>query len=245
MGWIAKMSHEGSRQSFNGIPSNWLIVLASGFIGAMFLGFARDGNAWALVLVIPCCLVALAFLLSILKRDTFFIREPLPATVPSGSVEAALQTKLRWTGRLRLHEKCAQRFIDMPVDATRLDDGSLALISRIDASTRFYSEVTESKVGIWLAIPQPESFEMAPGTLFYGSTGAPALELRFVDGSDGQKSRAIVSFESIQDRGVVLSWLEAEKEKAARSVAPLGTSGVQPNLAAKTNSPFNNSTSGF
>lgn len=235
------MSHEGSRQSINGIPGNWLVVLGSGFIGAMFWGFAREGNPWALLLVLPCFLVALAFFVSILKRNTFFVREPLPASHPVGS-DDALAVKLRWTGRLRLHEKCAQRFIAMPVSATRLDSGAFALISRIDASTRFYGVVTQSKTGIWLTMPKPESLEIECGTLYYGLRGVPSLAMRFIDGSDGKKSWAIASFDSSEARGALLGWLNTEKEKARRQTAPMGAPAAAP--IANPNSPFSSSTSG-
>ncbi|RYG69524.1 hypothetical protein EON80_09635 [bacterium] len=236
MGWVARTSHNLSRQSVNMVPMNWLVIFIAGVVASGCWGImVTEHNPLAIFGAIPGLAVFLAFLISFVKRDTFFTTEPLPtATAVSG--DAPLQTELRWTGKLRLHEKAAKRFIDMPAMATRLEGGEFAVVSNIDASTRFYGVVTNSKVGAWLALPQPHSFEIEAGTLYYGFRGAPALRMRFLDGTDSKKGVAILSFDAPTDRDAFYSWLEAEKATASGHA----TSTVAPVL--NPSSPFATST---
>jgi hypothetical protein len=237
LGLVAQTSNSLSRQSVNLVPMNWFVIIVTGGIAVM--GWAivfGDGNPMGLLGALPFTFIAGAYIASFVKRDTFFIRESLPAPVPI-SGDAPLATDLRWTGRLRLHEKAAKRFLDMPATATRLEDGSFTVVSNIDASTRFYGVVTNSKVGLWLALPRPASFEIEAGSLYYGFRGAAALRLSFIDGADEKKAKAILSFDSPEARNGFYSWLEAEK-------ARVGSPAISSNSPqASSASPFSSSTS--
>lgn len=236
MGWVAKSSHSLSRESVNLLPMNWLVIIVAGIFSLCFWGMGLfEGRPIAILGAIPCTLITLAYLVSFFKLDTFFVSQPLPE-LQAVAGDTVLATGFGWTGRLRLHEKAAKRFIDMPAQASRLEDGSLVVASHIDASTYMYSIVTQSKVGVWLAVPQPATFTIEAGSLYYGFKEAPALRLRFTDGTDSKNRKAILSFDSEQARSAMASWLAAEKAKAGGNAMSASIPQANPDL------PFSSST---
>jgi hypothetical protein len=143
-----------------------------------------------------------------------------PATSAPGAVSeanarqsATQNATLRVTGKLRLHQKCAARFLDVPAFLMRLKGGELAVASHIDASPSLDGRVTESRVGVWLIVPQAGSLRWEEGRLYHGFKPAPALRLRYNDALDkGKKSTAVLSFANETERAAIM--LELTKEAA-------------------------------
>lgn len=232
MGYVAGVNASSARQSVNLIPGNWLIIGMSGFIGAILTQIGlRDHDPTALWFVVPLLLVSLLFLVSTLKRDTFFHAEAnsgSPSTAPAQST--IFETSFGFTGKLRLHEKEAQRFINVPARAMRMESGALAFVSRIDASTRTYGVVTKSKVGAWLSMPRFESSRIECGTLFYGKKPQAALRLGFIETSNAKNGRvkAILTFDNPAQRDAMRAFLLAQTQGATMAVpvaaSPFSTS---------------------
>lgn len=227
LGYVAGVNANLSRQSVNLIPLNWALIgfcaVTSAVLGQIGL---RDRDPQALLFVLPLLILGLPFLISTLKRDTFF-RPETAANAPLVSrPEAALfETGFGFTGKLRLHEKEARRFLDVPARAMRLDDGALAFVSNIDASTRFSGVVTKSKVGLWLSVPRFESTLESPqiecGTLFYGKRPRPALRVQFFETSDAKSPRvkAILSFDEASGRDAMRAFLLNQNQSAATPIS--------------------------
>jgi hypothetical protein len=118
---------------------------------------------------------------------------------------------LRVSGKLRLHEQCAARFLDVPAAFVRLPSGELAVASNIDASSRMYGQVTDRRIGIWLIVPQPRTLKWENGCLYNGFKPLPALRLRYADALDkGKTSTAIVAFDNEAARDHFATQLQAE-----------------------------------
>ncbi len=227
MGFVAGMNHSLSRQSVNFVPMNWGLIGVCGVVGAVMLQIAvRDGDPSGYAIAFPALLVGLAFLISTLKRDTFFRRENgsengSGAPVAPASETAIFEAPLGFTGKLRLHEKEARRFLNIPARAMRLESGALAFVSNIDASTRFSGVVTQSKVGLWISVPRLESTSDAPpiecGTLFYGKKPRPALRVHFNESADAKNARvkAILSFDISPDRDAMRDFLSSQTQHGA------------------------------
>ena len=122
---------------------------------------------------------------------------------------------LRITGKLRLHEKAAQRFTDMPASRLHLEDGSYAFASNIDASTRTYGVVTTKRVGLWLLMPNLRTVQWEEGNLYNGFRPRPALRLKFEDALDkNRRSTAISSFADDASRAQLIAELQQETARA-------------------------------
>lgn len=238
LGWIAKMSGPMSRSSVNGMPSNWGVILFGGFIGFLLTSVAIEkGRSTELLFAIPCFLIALVFLISALLKHVIFQRTPPTASAtPSANGQPFSETShtpnpttpltknngqpLRVTGKLRLNEKTAQRFLDIPASMARLDGGELAILSQIDASSRTYGVVTDSRVGLWLLMPQRGSVRWEEGLLYHGFHPAPALRISYNDALQKNKaSSAVLSFDSEATRAAVLRELQLEAAPGASAGA--------------------------
>ncbi|PQV65101.1 hypothetical protein B1R32_102108 [Abditibacterium utsteinense] len=216
------------------IPLNWALIGFCGMTGAVLAQIGlRDHDPQALLFVVPLFLVGLPFLISTLKRDTFFQSQdapPISSLVAARSEAALFETQFGFTGKLRLHEKEARRFLDVPARATRLENGALAFVSNIDASTRFSGVVTKSKVGLWLCSPQFESAPIECGTLFYGKKSRPALRVQFLETADAKNARlkAILSFDDITSREAMRTFLLAQmgstSSTSSQSASPFSSS---------------------
>jgi hypothetical protein len=122
-------------------------------------------------------------------------------------------TPFHFTGQLRLNEKVASRFMEMPVQLLPLEDGKKAFASHIDASIRMYGQVTESKVGVWLSVPESGTLQMEEGLLYAGAIGQPALRLSYEDSADKSKKKtAVLSFATVEQRAAM------QKELASQGV---------------------------
>ena len=171
-------------------------------------------------------LVLALFLGAVALRNTVFqvagqrgILEPssLQNRTSSTDSSAAMEVEnMRVTGRLRLSEKYAERFVDVPAELVKLGDGQTAIASNIDASTRFYGAVTKAKVGTWLLIPRLNGLQWSEGVLYNGFKGRPALQLAYASELDnGKAAVAVLSFASEAGRAAFLSSLGVPQSSAA------------------------------
>lgn len=151
----------------------------------------------------------------------------VPSTTANGEVAASASTwnsqnaanvvanELRLTGQLRLSEKVARRFLDVPVSRVRLENDALAFASNIDASSRMYGVVTQKRAGLWLMMPNPRSLTWQEGNLYHGFSPRPALKLNFNDSlNKDKKSSAILAFGSEAARTQALQEFQKEVERA-------------------------------
>ena len=237
LGGVAKISSSMSRYRVNLIPSNWLVI----GVCAIFASVAwADKTSVRIPAFLFCVLVGGLFLLSSLMQHTIFQRtsgaaksptfappamqaatqdaspfsshEVAPAVAPSPAENG--RADIRMTGRLRLHEKLAQRFIDVPVSPVHLEDGAFAFASNIDASSRMYGVVTQKRSGLWLLMPQQRTLSWEEGLSYFGFKARPALRLNYADALDkDKKSSAILSFGSEAQRAQIIASLRKEIER--------------------------------
>lgn len=105
--------------------------------------------------------------------------------------------QLRLSGKMRLSEKVAARFLEMPSGLIELEGGRKGFAARIDASTRTYGRVTQSRAGVWLSVPAPGTLQIEEGLLYAGARGKPALRLKYADEADkGKATSTVLSFNS-------------------------------------------------
>ncbi len=162
--------------------------------------------------------ISVLFLLSSLQKHIFFRRTKSRATQGNGAASPFSDSSalgetaqapqngpaLRFSGKLRLNEKVASRFWEMPSVLIELEGGQLAFASHIDASPRFNGQVTQSQVGVWLSAPQSGTLHIEEGLFYAGARGKPALRLRYCDEADkSKKTTAILSFNSLSERAEV------------------------------------------
>lgn len=238
LGGVAKISSSMSRYRINLIPSNWLVIGLCAIFASVALA---DKSAARIPALLVCVLVGGLFLLSSLMQHTIFQRTSGAATKATSAAPPVMQaathdaspfssheaapaivsapaengrSDIRLTGRLRLHEKLAQRFLDVPVSPVHLDDGAFAFASNIDASSRTYGVVTQKRSGLWLLMPQPRTLSWEEGLLYSGFKPRPALRLNYADALDkDKKSSAILSFGSEAQRAQIVATLQKEIER--------------------------------
>ncbi len=137
------------------------------------------------------------------------------STWNSQNAANVVANELRLTGQLRLSEKVARRFLDVPVSRVRLENDALAFASNIDASSRMYGVVTQKRAGLWLMLPNPRSLTWQEGNLYHGFSPRPALKLNFNDSlNKDKKSSAILAFGSEAARTQALQEFQKEVERA-------------------------------
>jgi len=137
------------------------------------------------------------------------------STWNSQNAANVVANELRLTGQLRLSEKVARRFLDVPVSRVRLENDALAFASNIDASSRMYGVVTQKRAGLWLMMPNPRSLTWQEGNLYHGFSPRPALKLNFNDSlNKDKKSSAILAFGSEAARTQALQEFQKEVERA-------------------------------
>lgn len=205
LGFVAQQSDKMSRQSVNMIPFNWLCIVAGPLLGAAFV-FGSNDTAhlfWAVPLAVVACVFAALLLVSWFLRNVIFQKQTsvgAPGNSIGGAPGAPFEGALIYTGKLRLQEKVARRFLAVPARLVTLENGARAFASNIDASSRMYGVVTKARTGTWLSIPRAGTLQVEDGQFYHGFAGRPALRLRYVDEMDGSKASAIVAFDSAQQR---------------------------------------------
>ncbi len=198
MGFAAQQSDKLSRQRVNFIPLNWLLIVAGPLLGLSAVVGSNDSThlIWAVPLLVVVCLCAALLLLSWFLRNIVFQKQK-DAPAPDSAIGGVpFEGKLVFTGKLRLQEKVARRFLAMPAQLVTLENGALAFVSNIDASSRMYGVVTKVRSGTWLSIPREGTLQMENGLFYYGFAGCPALRLKYQEELDGSKATAILAFDS-------------------------------------------------
>lgn len=222
LGVVALVSGKMSRFSINFIPSNWGLMAACGTFGLGSLSaYKANHDVSTLLLGLFLLLVGGLFLLSSLLRHTVFQPTGQTSTAPSGA-SAAFDGSLQLTGKLRLQDKVARRFLAVPAQLVTLENGVPAFASNIDASSRMYGVVTSARRGMWLSVPRGGTVQMDDGLFYHGFAGAPALRLRFVEELDGSQNTIIAAFASPAEREAARALLSGQNVSAPLN-SPLGS----------------------
>ena len=167
--------------------------------------------------------IALLFAVMSIGRNIVFQRQKIAqiptavaldkdrAALPAQAAPVQAANKFLLSGKMRLHAKCARRFLAMPAEFARLNDGTLALVTLTDASTYSDGGVSKSRAGLWLCVPKMEGLRIDNGRQFAGTRGRPALRLRYADTlQKGRKASLILIFDSRQARDLARENLLAE-----------------------------------
>ena len=102
--------------------------------------------------------------------------------------------KLLVSGRMMLNEKPNQYFVNMPAVAGTLESGEIALVSNIDASSRFMGIKTSDRSGPWtIAIVPSGVTDAETGHVFCGLKKVPAVRFRYVDVLTGRREPVVVA----------------------------------------------------
>lgn len=210
LGVVALMSGKMSRFSVNFIPSNWGLMAACGIFGLSSLSsYTIHRDPLSLLFGLLLLFVGTLFLLSSLLRHTVFQPTGAAATSPVAP-GAPFDGSLRLTGKLRLQDKVARRFLAVPAQLVTLENGVPAFASNIDASSRMYGVVTSARRGMWLSVPRGGTMQIDNGLFYHGFTGAPALRLRFVEELDGSQNTIIAAFASPAEREAARALLSGQ-----------------------------------
>ncbi|BCM91790.1 hypothetical protein IAD21_03666 [Abditibacteriota bacterium] len=223
LGTVALVSGKMSRFSINFIPSNWGLMGACALFGFGSLStYSRDHDVSTLLLGLFLLLVGLLFLLSSLLQHTVFQPQP-NSSATFGAPGERFDGSLLFTGKLRLQEKTARRFLAVPAQLVTLENGSPAFASNIDASSRMYGVVTSARRGMWLSIPRPGSLQMEDGLFYHGFKGVPALRLRFTDELDASQNTVIAAFDSPTARDAARAQLSGQSGAQAPLSSPFSS----------------------
>lgn len=145
------------------------------------------------------------------QRNTIFQRANLGS--PLSKVKSASPLTVKTTGTFALDRAgkiVEQRFVNMQSVLGRLEDGTPALFSNIDASNRFMGVKTSNRSGIWSLAVSPGSVrDSQVGFYYWGSSRRrPALRFGYTTPS-GAKRSAIVSAEDMQSLDTAVALLTA------------------------------------
>jgi hypothetical protein len=136
---------------------------------------------------------------------------------PAGGAEPAVapadRIDLRVLGRFFLQGRIARHFLGVPAGVARLDTGEIALLSKIDASSRFFGVKTKDRAGTWAITLPPEAVQhLETGYQYLGWTRRPALQVQYV-GHDGRTATAVLGCGSEVER----ARLQAELQRSAQA----------------------------
>ncbi len=223
LGVVALVSGKMSRFSINFIPSNWGLMAGCGLFGLISLSsYIRDRDFSSFLLGLALLFVASLFLLSSLLRHTVFQPTGAQASEPNAA-SAAFDGSLMFTGKLRLQDKVARRFVAVPAQLVTLENGAPAFASNIDASSRMYGVVTSARIGLWMSVPRATSMQVDDGLFYHGFKGAPALRLRFVEELDGSQNTVIAAFASPAERDAARALLSGQAVPTAPLSSPFSS----------------------
>jgi hypothetical protein len=137
--------------------------------------------------------VVLIFGLMLVKRNTIFV--PGGAAADASGAGADLTT-LGATG-IFLLEKHKQRFMNVPAAIGTLDNGDLALLANVDASSAFMGVTYAQRAGIWVMPMAPGSIgSLQEGTLYYGTKAIPAVRFSYKEAGSNTSRIAVVTTSS-------------------------------------------------
>jgi hypothetical protein len=171
--------------SLDGLPVETRYTLVAGEHPA-------DSMTSALTAAILLGVVAL-FVIATMRRNTIFRRANFGS--PVSKVKSVDPLTVGATGTFALEQEgktIEKRFVAMPALLARLDNGSPALFSNIDASSRFMGITTAKRAGVWtLAIETGSVQALQVGYLYWGAARRPALRFSYM--SSGKKRQAVIS----------------------------------------------------
>jgi len=148
-----------------------------------------------------------------LARNIVFVPLGAPHIAPAPIPEDQ-PIPLRLSGKLRLHAKATGRFLNVPARTVRLDDGTFAFASLLDASKRLEGKTTESRAGVWLLVPGGE-WTWRAGLLAHGGRRYPSVKIHYRDALDkNRRASAVLACEDEPTRAALLARLEREAIRA-------------------------------
>jgi hypothetical protein len=150
-----------------------------------------EAGSWLLGTVLSGAVVVL-FLALTVTRNTIFVRRDLPADAAAG-VSAPGDVELRATGRFVL-EKASRRFINVPAVVSRLDNGDLAALANVDASSSFMGMTYKNLAGIWMLPIAAGSIQgIEEGILYFGRQALPSIRFQYRESGSNASRTAILS----------------------------------------------------
>jgi hypothetical protein len=194
--------------SIQGVPVETRYMLVVG---------ERPANSIASASVAVLLLVGLGLVLYVSsQRNTIFQRANLGS--PISKVKSADPLTVSASGTFGLDRSgkiVEKRFVNMRSLLGRLDDGTPALFSKIDASSRFMGVKMSDRSGIWsLAIVPGSLRDSQVGFFYWGSSRRrPALRFGYTTPAGAQRT-AIVSADDMQSLDTAVALLTAASSKA-------------------------------
>ena len=168
----------------------------------MLVEGATPGNGWVWgVLTVVSLALFVLFLLTWFLRYVVFERtRSLPPSRAQASAEGA-GIDLRVSGKFTLDGKAQKRFLNVPATITKLETGELALLSNVDASSKFMGVTTTKRAGLWSIIVPTENLQSAELGLHYvGLAVRPAFRITCRQANSGKTERPILSFSNGAER---------------------------------------------
>jgi energy-converting hydrogenase Eha subunit F len=164
--------------------------------------------------------VVTLFVIASVKRNTIFQRADLAA--PTSRMKSTESVAVRGTGTFSLEQSgkvVEQRFVDMASVLGHLDDGTPALFSNIDASSRFMGVTTSKRSGIWmLAISAGSLQDSQTGYLYWGRSRRPAFRFTYKS-TRGAKRNAIICADNVETLSAAVALLRAKPAPRAAATA--------------------------
>ncbi len=161
-----------------------------------------------------CSLVSVLLLGSSLVRNIIFWPQNVSPVAPK-PLAPNEEIALGVSGKLRKNAKVAGRFLNVPAQTMRLEDGTLALSATVDPTREPGARVKEQPVGLWLLVPGSE-FKTRGGWLAHGAKLYPALKIEFRDALDkGRRATAVLACDDEATRAALLARLEAQSRASA------------------------------
>jgi hypothetical protein len=143
------------------------------------------------LLAVGCGLLLVAFAAATFWRNVVF-RKDGPAADALAAIQSAPELKV--SGRMFLNEKISQHFANMPAAFGTLESGELAMVSNIDASSRFMGVKTSDRSGLWtIAIVPGSVTDSEAGHVFWGFKKWRAVRFRYVNRSTGRHEQVVVA----------------------------------------------------
>ncbi|WP_125206229.1 hypothetical protein [Capsulimonas corticalis] len=163
---------------------------------------------WVLVMAVSGVLLA-AFIVTFLRQYVIFQAQPASGFSSSNVSPAAPPSVIRVTGEFAIEMRDRKRFLNVPTNPTTLENGHLALLSNIDASSRFFGVKTNNRSGVWLVAIVPASIQnVTRGSFYLGGRSFPAIRFRYEDGVNSSRKTVVLSLPTIGEREAVLTELE-------------------------------------
>ena len=175
-----KLREDGYK--YDGIPVEQRYMLVEGEAPGSF------GGAVALIVTSGVLLAMFGF--AVVRRNVIFIPAALTHET---AMDTAPPSTVFVSGTLVL-DKTSRHFAHMPAGIGSLPSGDLAIVSNIDASSRFMGFTTADRAGLWLmAIQRGTVTDTQLGHVFWGFNKFRAVRFRYASVRTGRPERAVVA----------------------------------------------------